>query len=189
VSNTLAIAAVTATLQHVLREAVRAEPDAVSGADVTTHHPALLTVANTAATGINVFLYAATLDLGTRANHPSARSPARENAQPLATAVDLNYLLTCYGTDASLDPERHLARAIAAIVTNPVLSADVITAAIAAYAAEPTAFLRHSDLADQVDRVRLSIRTMSLAESSELWSVLGTPYQPSIACTASGVLL
>ncbi|MEP7054517.1 MAG: DUF4255 domain-containing protein [Actinomycetota bacterium] len=188
-SNTLAIAAVTATLRYLLHEALRAEPDAVSGAHVTTHHPARLTAANTAATGINVFLYEASLDSAARHHEVPIRSPGQEIPERLPAAVDLQYLLSCYGNDDSLDPERHLARAIDAIVSNPILSAEVIAAAIAAYAAEPTAFLPHADLADQVERVRLTIRTLTITETSLLWSIIGTPYLPSIVCTASAVLL
>ena len=124
-SNTLAIAAVTSTMRHVLHEALGgAQPGPVGGADVTTYRPAQLSDADTvgnAASGLNVYLYQVTpnhawnlTDLPTRHGDGSlARRPV--------AALDLHYLVTAYGDEEALEPQRLLARAALALASTPVL--------------------------------------------------------------------
>jgi hypothetical protein len=193
-SNGLAIAAVTSTLRYVLDLALAApQPGPVGGATVTTLRPDRLADADTvgdAATGINVFLYQVT------ANHawnltdlPTRRQDGSFVRRPVA-ALDLHYLITCYGDDASLAAQRLLGRAVLALAVTPVLTRDVVRAAMLHLGTETdTTFLTAADLADQVELVKLSPEQLSLEDQSKLWATFQTPYLLSAAYAATVVLL
>lgn len=192
-SNTLAIAAVTSAMKYVLNEGLSlAKPDEVNGASITTWRPAQLADSGTVdndANGLNVYLYQVTpnhawnlTDLPTRHRDGSiARRPL--------TALDLHYLVTAYGKEDALEPQRLLATAALALAKTPVFTKDVIADAIAMYDVNPTDFLVHSDLPDQPELVKVSPTPLSLEELSKLWGVLGTPYLLSVAYTATVVLI
>ena len=192
-SNALAIAAVTSTLRYVLERALSApHPGPVGGAAVTTLRPDQIASGEFAATaGLNLFLYQVTPNhAGNLTDLPTRNSDGTFIRRPVA-ALDLHYLLTGYGEDASLDGQRLLGRAITALAVSPVLTRDVIGAAVAAYETDAvTAFLASSDLADQLELVKLSATPLPLEELSRLWSVFQqTPYQLSVVYTATVVLL
>ncbi|MFE6970153.1 DUF4255 domain-containing protein [Isoptericola sp. NPDC057653] len=192
-SNTHAIAAVTATLRVVLQRAVDAEPDPVAGRKVTTLRPAQLAALGSddaPARGLNVFLYQVTPNHAWNLTDLPTRSGAGALvARPLA-ALDLHYLVTAYGDEPALEPQRLLARAALALAATPVLTKDVVEEAVDLLGAETdTAFLQHADLAGQAEPVKLSPAPLSLEELSKLWGVLGTPYLLSQAYTATVVLV
>lgn len=192
-SNALAIAAVTSTIRYVLERALAApHPGPVGGAAVTTWRPDRLSSADVVTDpGINVFLYQVTPNhAGNLTDLPTRRDDGSFVRRPVA-ALDLHYLLTGYGEDPSLDGQRLLGRAITALAVTPVLTRDVIAAAVDAYDADAdTAFLAQSDLADQLELVKLSPTPLPLDELSRLWGVFHqTPYQLSVVYTATVVLL
>ncbi|MGV8965791.1 MAG: DUF4255 domain-containing protein [Cellulomonas sp.] len=192
-SNALAIAAVTSTLRYVLERSLSApHPGPVGGAAVTTLRPdRLASDAVGADPGINIFLYQVTPNhAGNLTDLPTRRGDGSLVQRPVA-ALDLHYLLTGYGDDASLDGQRLLGRAILALAVTPVLTRDVVAAAMDAYDGDTdTAFLAASDLADQLELVKLSPTPLPLEELSRLWGVFQqTPYQLSVVYTATVVLL
>lgn len=192
-SNTHAIATVTSTLRFVLQQAIDAEPDPVAGRRVTTLRPAQLADLGTEdspARGLNVFLYQVTPNHAWNLSDlPTRTSSGAVVARPLAP-LDLHYLVTAYGDEPALEPQRFLARAELALAATPVLSKDVVEDAIALYGNETeTAFLLHADLAGQPESVKLSPAPLSLEEISKLWGALGTPYLLSQAYTATVVLI
>lgn len=181
-SNFLAIATVTATLSELLQAAIL--PD-VPGADVTTLRPD--SNGGMPPTGVNIFLYQVmpnaawqNMDLpGRRANGDLIQRPQ--------TALDLHYLLTFYGADAQLEPQRVLGSVVRAMRSRPVLTRDAIRQTIARPA---YLFLAESDLADSVELVKFTPLPLSLEELSKLWSVyFQTPYSLSIAYQATVVLI
>ena len=191
-SNSLAIAAVTSTVRYVLDRALQA-PHAgqVGGAAVTTLHPSALGTDDLAASaGINVYCFLAAPNHAWNLNDlPTRRSDGSLAARPVA-AVDLHYLVTCYGDDATLEPQRLLGRVVVALKTTATLTRDVVAAALDLYADDPgTAFLAESDLAAEVELVKLSPTPLSLEEMSKLWGVLGAPYLLSQTYLATVVLV
>jgi len=192
-SNTLAIAAVTSTMRHVLHEALGGpEPDPVGGADVTTLRPAQLADSDTIGndgSGLNVYLFQVTPNHAWNLHDlPTRHADGTLARRPLA-ALDLHYLVTAYGDEEALEPQRLLARGALALATTPVFTRDTIAAAIAKYGVDATSFLVDADLAEQTELVKVSPTPLSLEEVSKLWGVLGTSYLLSLGYTATVVLI
>jgi hypothetical protein len=153
-SNALAIAAVTSAVRFVLDLALQApQPGQVGGATVTTLRPDRLADADAvgaAATGINVYLYQVTPNHAWNLTDlPTRRQDGSLVRRPIA-ALDLHYLLTTYGDDVALDNQRLLGRAMLALAVTPVLTRDLVTAAMLEYGEDTaTAFLAAADLASR----------------------------------------
>ncbi|MFJ2865882.1 DUF4255 domain-containing protein [Kitasatospora sp. NPDC087314] len=192
-SNSLAIAAVTSTLRYVLDTAIGGtHPGSVGGAQVTTLRPDRIIGDDLAhASGVNLFLYLVTPNATWRGRDLPSRGDDGTVLRSPVTALDLHYLITCYGQDSALEGQRLLGRALDALAVTPVLGPDVVAAAVQEYgAADETAFLKDADLADQIESVRMSPATMSVDDLSKVWSVFPqSPYLLSVGYTAGVVLL
>jgi hypothetical protein len=177
VSNSLALAAVTRTLQAVIQEAAAA---AVDGARVLTRRPDKGGDAGQEDAVVNLFLLAVTPNESWR-NEEVPRGPRR-------IGLDLHYLVSFRGDETTFVPQRMLGAVIAGLHARPRLSRDTIRAALAADGnANPVA---GSDLADQVESLSVSLQPVSIEELSRMWSVLlQVPYDLSVVYLASAVLL
>lgn len=183
-SNFRAIATVTATLQRVLQSAVQTD---VPGAGVLTLRPNDAAGATTPAARINLFLYQVAPNPHRSNLDLPSRSSQGDLVQRPQIALDLHYLMSFYGDDGALEPQRMLGSTVAFLHTQPLITRAQIEAAIAD-AAKP--FLANSDLADQPELVRFTPLSMSLEELSRLWSVmLQVQYVLSVAYKASVVLV
>jgi hypothetical protein len=191
-SNSAAVATVTAALRHVLNEALVGLPGgAIANARVTTLRPDMLANADGDARGINVFLYQTSINGSwNNAALPARRADGTGVARP-EQAVDLHYLLTFSGDETALEPQRMLGAAVTALCARPVLSRALIRAIIAsAVEADQTTWLQFSDLAEQVDLVRFTPLSLNLEELSRLWSTfIQSPYRLSVTYQACVVLL
>ncbi len=191
-SNSLAIAGVTSSIRYVLERSLQApHPGPVGGARVTTLRPNELSGTDLASgVGINVFCFMASPNHAWNLSDlPTRRGDGSLSSRPTA-ALDLHYLLTCYGDDNALEPQRLLGRTVVALKTTSVLTRDVVLAALALYGEETaTSFLTDSDLADEIELVKLSPTPLSLEEMSKLWGVLDTPYLLSLTYLATVVLV
>jgi hypothetical protein len=187
-SNFLAIATATATLAELVTAAAKA---AVSGATVSTKRPD-----SPAGDGtdprVNIFLYQVIPNAAYRnADLPTRRPDGTLVDRPQA-ALDLHYLITFYGNEGELVPQRLLGSTVGALHAQPVLSRDSIRDLItnARYPHTTGEYLKTSDLADSVELVKFSPLMMNLEELSKLWSVfLQTSYVLSVAYQASVVLI
>ncbi|WOJ90449.1 DUF4255 domain-containing protein [Methylocapsa polymorpha] len=183
-SNFRAVATVTATLQRVLQAAIQAD---VAGATVTTVRPSEGSSANLPTTGVNLFLYQVGVNPH-RANDdlPTRRADGGTMTRPVA-ALDLYYLVSFYGDELKLEPQRLLGSTMAFLHGQPQLTRAQIQATVAD-ASKP--FLAGSDLADQPDVVRFAPTSLTFDELSRLWSVfLQTHYVLSTTFRASTILL
>ncbi len=182
-SNFLAIATVTAALSQVLWEAV--VPD-VSGAEVSTLRPSV--DADLPTTGVNVFLYQVTPNAAWRnADLPTRRGNGDLIQRPQA-AFDLHYLLTFYGDETLLQPQRVLGSVVRTLHARPVLTRELIRRTIAKVEFAP--FLATSNLADAIELVKFTPLPLSLEDLSKLWSVyFQTAYNLSIAYQGTMVLI
>jgi hypothetical protein len=186
VSNHLAIAAVTATLRHLIQGAFDTDAPGVAGARVTHIKPSAPS-ADLPQTGANIFLYQVTPNTyGRNADLPT-RAPDGSVVQRPRAALELHYIISFYGDETNLEPQILLASAVRALHASPVLT----RAAIAAMLADPTfLFLAKSDLGDAADLVRFSPNALSLEEMSKLWSIyFQTPYALSVSYLGTMVIL
>jgi hypothetical protein len=180
-SNTLAIATVTATLQQTISGALPGS--GVGGAIVTTLRPDAPSGLPTV--GVNIFLYQVTPNLAFQnADVPTRRADGSLLRRPQA-AIDLHYLLTFYGDDATLDQQRLLGATILELHAAPVLSRDVVR-----QVQNNVAFLSDSNLADQIDLVRVTPANLSLEDVNKLWMTFpNVDYVLSVAYVAGVVLI
>lgn len=180
----LAIAAVTATLRQVLYDSVGAD---VGGMEVTILAPDDPYLKNDSPR-LNLFLYQVTPSAAWRnVDVPGLREDGTLVSRK-QVGLDLHYLLTAYGKSTATNPEVHavLGSAVRTLHEKPVLTRQTILKVVSSL--DP--YLRQSDLADQLDLVKLTLQPLSLEELSKLWSVFfQTPYRPSVGYQASVVVI
>ena len=191
-SNSLAVAMVTAALRRILGEALVGVPaGGVENARVTTLRPDMLADVDGDARGINVFLFKVSANgAWTGADLPTRRPDGTVLTRP-QQALNLHYLLTFSGDEAALEPQRMLGVAVSTLAAQPVLSRELVLRTIERdLADDPTTWEQFSDLADQIDVVRFTLLPLNLEELSKLWSTfIQSPYRLSATYQASVVLL
>lgn len=182
-SNYLAIATVTATLSRTLAATVGTD---VTGADVTTLRPDDSTN-GTPARGVNVYLYQVAPNAAWRNTDLPTRRDDGGLVQRPRVALDLQYLLSFYGSEVELEPQRLLGSVVRTLHTRPVLTRQMIRDTVS----DPdNAFLASSNLADEVELIKFTPSSFSLEELSKLWSVFfQVPYTLSVTYQASVVLI
>lgn len=175
-SNSLAIAAVTATLRSLLMRGV--------GILDVTARP--LDTARGAISGdqLNLFLYEAAPDAAFRNREMPRQSKPGETGQP-ALPLSLYYLLTAYSDDGDdTGAHRLLGQAMSVLHDHPLLGTEEIK-----NATTPLTDLSDSDLHEQIERVRITLQPQSLDEISKLWTSFQTNYRVSAAYQVSVVLI
>jgi len=178
-SNVLAIAAATRTLRNVLLARMPLLDTDLGDLEVTLQP---LDVARKGITKaqLNLFLYQVIYNAGWRNMDMPGRVRPGETAPP-ALALNLHYLITAWGRgDSDNDAVSHrvLAAAMSTLHDRPLLDADDIRNA-----------LLGNDLADQIERVRLTPLPQSVEELSKLWTAFQTNYRVSAAYEATVLLI
>lgn len=182
-SNYLAIAAVTATLQRILQVAVQEE---VYGARVTTVRPNTLEAGNTE-TCVNIYMYMATPNTAHRSTDASSRRPRGELVKRTQAALDLQYLLSFYGNETELEPQRLMGCVVRTLQNALVITSEMIRDTLS----DPTfTFLAATDLADQIEPIFITPTEISVENLSKIWSVfMQTPYSLSATYKGSVVFI
>lgn len=178
-SNSLAIGAVTATLRNLLDKGISVEG---GGLHTTTLPPEKAQTFGQAdgAGRINLFLYQTHINAAWRNMDMPRQIKPNETGQP-PLALDLFYLLTAYERDdgdSSVIAHRLLGRAMRVLHDHPLLGTDEIRAA-----------LPNNDLADQIERIRITPQPMAVEEFSKLWTTFQVGYRISAAYEVSVVLI
>jgi hypothetical protein len=186
VSNPFAIAAVTATFSQLLTRAA-SEPT-LTGTDVSNLPPDAARDPDNPIRQLNLFLYQVTPDPAWRnADLPFRDGGGAFTRQPVL-ALNLTYLLTAYGlADDELDAHHLLGHAMSLVHDQSVLTREQVRAAIQAFSGNPA--VAGSDLADQVELVKLTPVPMTQEELFKLWSAFQTNYRLSVGYEASVVLI
>ena len=186
-SNFLAIATVTAALRRTLEESLN--KDEFCDAAVTIVRP-YGPDSGVPKTGINLYLYMVTPNAALRnADMPNRNSEGRLVQRP-QVALDLHYLLTFYGDDKELKPQRLLGNAVRTLNSKPVLTRQMIRDTITKEDRYTDKFLEDSNLADALETVKFTPTSLSLDELYKLWSVFfQTPYQLSVSYIGTVVLI
>lgn len=196
-SSPLAIGAVSAVLRNLLDNGL-IEAGAAIGSTVTVSAVAPDTIDLTNAEEpprLNLFLHQITPNAGWRnAALPSRSSTSGERLTNAPLALDLHYVLTAYSR-ADFQAEILLGYAMHLLHERPVLDRDAIRRALNPSPLDvsmlPPAFqaLAASDLADQVELIKVTPAAMNGDEMSKLWSAIQTHYRPSAAYHVSVVLI
>jgi hypothetical protein len=178
-SNALAIAAATCTLRNVLLAQMPLLDGDLSDLAVTVQPPDVARK-NVSTAQLNLFLYQVVYNAAWRNMDMPARVRPGEAAQP-PLALNLHYVLTAWGrgeTDTDAVSHRVLAAAMSTLHDRPLLDRDDIRSA-----------LLNNDLADQIERVRLTPLPQSVEELSKLWTAFQTNYRVSSVYEATVVLI
>lgn len=144
---------------------------------------------------LNLFLYQASPNIGWRnVGLPSRNGVSGERMTNAPLALDLHYVLTAYGR-ANFQAEILLGYAMHLLHERPILDRDAIRRALNPSPLDvgmlPPAFqaLAASDLADQVELIKVTPATMGGDEMSKLWAAIQSHYRPSAAYHVSVVLI
>ena len=200
-STALAIASVTAVLKDLLNNGVIDHDLATSVGEVMVSAlpPDRIDTLGTPAdqkSRLNLFLYQVTPNAGWRNVGLPSRDGRGERLSNPPLALDLHYLLTAYGAE-EFHAEILLGYGMQLLHETPVLT----RAAIRTSLAPPTSVtgggglppamqaLFTSELAEQVEQIKISPQSLSTEEVSKLWPAFGAKYRPTAAYQASVVLI
>src|ERR1700722_7481482 len=171
-SDARGIEAGTETLRGIVDAGVKS---VTAGARAITLPPQQITAS--LEPRVNVFLYQAEIDGALRNTPPAGLAPG-ESGRP-ALPLMLYYLITPYAPDADdVQAHRLLGGALTALHSHPVLTpADLADAA------------PYSDIARQVESVRITWQPLNDKDIYSLWSVFQAPYRISAAFELRVVLI
>jgi hypothetical protein len=195
-SSAFAIAAVTAVLKDLLNNRlVDHNLDAVGNVKVTALPPDRIPVTSAdEQSQLNLFLYQVTPNSGWRnADLPSRAGDGTRLTNP-PLALDLHYLITAYGAK-EFHAEVLLGYAMQLLHENPVLTRAMINATL-----KPSlppgvtlppgiSLLSTSDLAEQIELIKICPQYLSNEELSRMWTALQAHYRPTAAYQISVVLI
>ncbi len=198
-STALSIASVTVVLKDLLNNGLIDHDVSSSVGDVTV---SALPPDRIDALGaenksrLNLFLYQVTPNAGWRNVGLPSRDPHGERLSNPPLALDLHYLLTAYGLE-EFHSEILLGYGMQLLHETPVLTRAAIRTALA----PPTPVvgggglppkmqaLSTSELAEQVEQIKIVPQSMSTEELSKLWPAFQAKYRPTAAYQASVVLI
>ncbi len=196
--NALAIAAVTAVLKDLLNNGLIDHniTGAVGGNVTVSALPPDRVFAPGAQEGnqLNLFLYQVAPNVGWR----NVGLPSRDERGGRLTnpplALDLHYLLTAYGAE-DLHAEVLLGYAMQLLHETPVLTRQSIRTALqpspvnGSILSPALQALSASELADQVEQIKIVATTLNSEEMSKLWTALQARYRPTAAYHVSVVMI
>jgi hypothetical protein len=177
-SDSRAIAVITATLRNLLDGGLKAE---LGSGNVTTRPPDKARDGNEGPNQINLFLYNIALNSYWRNTELPAQRCSDGTSLP-AMALDLYYLITAYGQgNDEMISHRLLGRAMSILHDHPVFSSDEISRALPEEDQE--------DFYLQIERLRITPQPLTLDEVSKIWTIFQTPFRISAAYLVSAVLI
>jgi hypothetical protein len=180
-SNSSAIAAVTATLHAILSNAFSIDPNpALAGTQITFLPLDQARKSGFKTNQVNLYLYQVLPNAAWRnMNIPTTAKSGETGMTPLA--LDLHYLVTAFGPeDESTQPYDHqvLGKTMSVLFDHALLGPTEIAAALAG-----------TGLENQADRVRITLQPLSLDDISKLWMGFATQYRVSVGYDVSVVLI
>ncbi len=184
-STELAITAVTETLRQVLEDEVAGKwgTDVLSG-DLTkdriiTNLPLhKVRELHTTENILNLFLYRTDVNAAWRNLSPPTQGQNGEGAAP-PLALNLEYLISAYGEDDREEVSHFLLGQAMRILHDVAIVPRQRLFAV----------LKKARLHDQIDRITVTPRPLSIEEISKLWSVFQTQYRVSAAYLVTVVLI
>lgn len=198
-SNALAIASVTAVLKDLLNNGLIDHnlASTVGNVTVSALSPDRIDVTTlNQQSQLNLFLYQVTPNGAWRnVGLPSHDSRGERTSNP-PLALDLHYLLTAYGA-LEFHAEILLGYGMQLLHETPVLTRTAIRTALAPptpvagggmLPAELQALFT-SELAEQVEQIKICPETLNTEEISRMWTAFQAHYRPTVAYHVSVVLI
>jgi hypothetical protein len=193
-STTFAIAAVTATMRHLLNQSLNpfGIDDVLSDVRITAVPPHQVEADEPR---LNLFLYRAQPNPGWQQEDLPSRNDRGERISNPYLPLDLHYLITAHGA-GDFQGEILLGYAMQIFHEQPVFTRDLIREAL-----DPNQFsnadplrqlmtvLAASELADQFEQIKLSLHTPASEELANYWSAMQSGYVPTACYKASVVLI
>lgn len=191
-SNSFAIAGVTAVLQYYLGQALGSFPPGAPA--VSAVAPDIIQQQFTASdvpSQVNLFLHQVTYNPGWRNQClPSVAADGRTRLSNPPLALDLHYLLTVYASE-DYHAEALLGISVQLLHQNPVLARADIT--IALDNLDPTndlaSTLAGCALPQQIEQMKITPATLGREEMAWLWTALKADYRPTFPFLVSVVLI
>ena len=195
-SGPLAIAAVTATLKNLINRGVSdLNLNGLGSFIVSSLPPDRVTTGDQEQNRLNLFLYQITPNQGWR----NVGLPSRDGNGGRLTnpplALDLHYLLTAYGAGEFSD-EVLLGCAMQTLHETPGLSRQEIRDSLTDTLLQGTGLestqtgdLLVTDLADQIEVIKITPHYLNTEELSKLWTAMQARYRPTMAYQVSVVLI
>ncbi len=198
-SNALAIASVTAVLRDLLNNGLidHNVPGAIGDVTVTAVPPDRIILEGSSLTSrLNLYLYKVSHNAGWRNVGLPTRDSNGERVSNQPLALNLHYLLTAYSSE-ELHSEILLGYGMQILHETPVLTRDAIrnalqppTHGMSASGLPPhLQALFTSELAEQVELIKVWPETLTAEELFNTWSAFSTAYRPSAPYQASVVLI
>jgi hypothetical protein len=182
-SNSLALAAVTATLRSLLFQGVRDE----LGSGSVTARPLDKARGTSDNNQINLFLYHTAVN-ASRSNMDMPHHGKVGGNSPFPLALQLYYLVTAYGeNDNDIKSHRLLGRAMSILHDHAVLSPTAIEMATRPNAADSE--LLSSDLHQQIEKIHITLLKLSFDEVTHIWRPFQAQYRISAAYLVETILL
>lgn len=180
-SSGFPVAAATVALADRLHALIG---DTVPGARVTTLNPS----AESLRSGdpiVNLYLFR-TIRNGFVSNDDlPTRGPAGKPFTSPVLKLDLDYMITFFGDDAKLDPQRLLGLVVGGLNAEPYIRRDVLRSAIAS-----TPWLGGGDIEPSSAQICVTPLNMTPDAMARLWSeFVNVPYQLTQLYTATPVML
>lgn len=177
-SNHLAVATVTEALREYIARNLTDLPLAVN---VSAQRPPTESPAEPT---ITIFCYSVNPDPQMRNLDAPTRASDGTLTQVPRAALDMDYLISFYGDESQLVPQRMLGSVVRALYVQPILSRDDILAA------EAQPFLAGSDLSTSPQRVRFTPTHQDTDELYRLWTMMtGTQMALSLTYRATLVFI
>jgi hypothetical protein len=190
-SNALALAAITATLRELL-EGVLLDSSSIGGpVKVTAQAPDLINTDAMTSPQLNLFLYQVTPNAGWANAGLPARDARGERTAVPPLALDLHYLLTAYAKE-DFQAEIVLGYAMQCLHEWPILPREKLREMHAGWKKDGDNLRRAlatSNLAEQVEAIKVSPAKMDTEELSKLWTAFQTSYHLTAAYLISVALI
>lgn len=197
-SSALAIASVTYVLKDLLNNGlIDHDLSALGNVMVTALPPDRIdTTDNNTTSQLNLYMYRVTTNQGWQNVDLPSRDVRGDRLANPPLALNLHYLLTAYGVK-ELHGEILLGYGMQLLHETPVLVRDAIRRSLVPIASADAGgdlppellILSTSELADQIEQIKMTSESLSTEETSKLWAAFQAKYRPSAAYQATVVLI
>lgn len=166
-SNYLGVATVTAALKRLILEGISYQVQDLN-LNISSKNPKKLELTDKDIGIVNVYLYQAVVNTQLRNMDMPLRDENGELIHRSTLPLNLFYLISFYGDEDALVPQRLMGATSLVLNEESVLTPEKIKKTIQ----DPNVyFLKDADLGDQEHKINISLMNLDIEEMSKFWSV------------------